>query len=77
MRGIAANQALDRIADKHPRDRDLVRWRHIDGEDFQTIADRTGLNKEAARKAVQRAVARLKAVVMASDDLQEALLNRP
>lgn len=77
MRGIAAQHALELLAVQHPSDRDLLQWRYIDGEDLAEIAERTGKGKEATRKAVQRAVARLRTAVLADHEVRAALFDRP
>jgi len=77
MRGVAAQQALDLLAADYPFDRDLLYWRYIRGVDLSEIAARIGKSREATKKAVQRAVARLRTAVLANDDLRMALLDRP
>lgn len=77
MRGVVAQQALERLAVQRLSDRDLLQWRYIDGDELGEIAERIGTTKEATRKAVQRAVARLRIIVLADDDLRAALFDRP
>lgn len=72
-RGVAVHEALGRLRE---RDRELIHRRYVLDESLQPIADATGKNYEATKRAVQRAVGRLRNEILADDELKAALLGR-
>ncbi|GAB3862576.1 hypothetical protein GCM10028801_28310 [Nocardioides maradonensis] len=73
-RGVAADRALSALSE---RDRQLIRLRVIEDLDLKEVARHTGASYEATKRAVQRAVARLRKVVESDPDLREDLQDRP
>lgn len=73
-RGVGVHEALGRLRE---RDRELIHRRYVLDESLQSIADATGKNYEATKRAVQRAVGRLRNEMLADDELKAALLDRP
>ena len=73
-RGVAAERALDALNDA---DRDLLRWALVDDVGLTEIATRTGKSYEATKRAVQRALTRLRKVVLDDPELRDALFDRP
>lgn len=76
IRGMAAGRALEALAAVSASDHDLIRWRYIEGQELSEIAARINKKPEATKKAVQRAAARLKTLVMADDDLRDDLFGQ-
>lgn len=55
--------ALHALGDAYPADLDLIRWRLIEDKTVADVAALAGKSEEAAKKAIQRAVVRLRALL--------------
>jgi len=56
---VFAGDLLDAFPELSPRDREMIRMRHIDRMDYSEIAETVGITENAARTAVSRARSRL------------------
>lgn len=75
-RGLAAQEALNALGEQSPGDRDLVELRVVWEVSLAEIAERIGKSQEATKKAVQRAVARLRQIIASDPALHDALADR-
>ncbi|WP_133163916.1 sigma-70 family RNA polymerase sigma factor [Cryobacterium zongtaii] len=57
---VDVERLLEALGDAYPSDLNLIRWRYIEDCDLEVVAGRAGKSLEATKKAVQRAVKRLR-----------------
>jgi DNA-directed RNA polymerase specialized sigma24 family protein len=72
---VDLQRGLRALGDAYPMDLELIRWRLIEDKPLADVAVRVGKSEEATKKAIQRAVVRLRALLQnerAVDTFQRA-----
>ncbi len=69
-------RALTALADAFPRDVQLIRWRIVDDKTIEDVADLAHMTPDAARKAVQRALTKLRVLLATTAPSTGARLNK-
>ncbi|WP_300590667.1 hypothetical protein, partial [Microbacterium sp.] len=60
---ITVEEALKQLAQEHPRDVELIVWGVVADLPIDEVAIRAGISRDAAKKAVRRALDRLRDVL--------------